>query len=341
MLAASHSQKDIATILQPGSTWLRNFAVEEKLQIVEAELAHALQSTDSFVSEVCTYLFQAGGKRLRPALVLLSARFGNPDNTDTIWAAAAVELLHLATLYHDDIIDESSSRRGTLSVNSKWNNRVAVAAGTYLFAKANELFAALGNKVNQAASRAVVKVWQGQMREIENLYNLDLDEETVFSIIKQKTATLYELSCYLGSLVSDASISHQRLLTAYGRNLGIAFQLVDDVLDLMADAALLGKPPGTDLQEGVYTLPILHSLKSQGPEAEKLRGILSRRGITPDGMAAALEIISHNGALQYTVNRARDFAGQAKSCLQSLPAGSDTESLHLLADLVINRAELI
>ena len=318
-------------------TWLKSLVVKEKLKLVEAEMAKAIHCDDPFVSEVCSYLFKSRGKRLRPALLLLAAQFGKADNPDTLSTAAAVELLHLATLYHDDIIDESSNRRCRLTVNSRWGNRVAVFAGTYLFAKANELLAAAGDEINQAASRAVNNVWQGQMQEVENVYNLDLEEKSFFNIIEQKTATFFELSCRLGALVSISAPKHKRILIEYGRNLGIAFQLVDDVMDLVADESHLGKAPGTDLQEGVYTLPILYTLRSKGPEGEKLRAILACRDSTREIRAEALEIVISTGGIEYTTSLARSFSDQAKRCLQSLPAGSETESLFELADLVVNR----
>lgn len=317
--------------------WLQCTDVEKDLQLVESGLLDAIGSDDPLVHEVCTHLISARGKRLRPTLLLLTTRFGNANESRARSLAVAIELLHVATLYHDDVVDQASNRRQLVSVNAKWGNQVAVLAGTYLLSRAMSLFSSAGDKVVRSVSRAINTLWNGQMEETEGVYNLDLEETRLFKIIAQKTATLYELACHIGAEVSGLSTSEINQVKEYGRNLGIAFQLVDDAMDIMADEKALGKPPGSDVREGIYTLPVLYTLRSTNADSGRLRAILASRQLTEERLLEALSILRRNGSVRYTVNTATTFIAEAKRRLQAFPNSDAKQSLCLLGDFVIDR----
>lgn len=320
------------------TNWLKCAAVQEQLDRLQSRMFDVLQCDDPSVFEVCTHIIKAGGKRLRPALVLLSAQFAPQKDDRAESLAVAIELLHVATLYHDDVVDEATKRRQLVSVNAQWSNQLAVFAGTLLLSRAIYLFAAAGDEISRQVSSALTNVWKGQMQETEAVYNLDIEADRLFEVIALKTATLYELACHIGALTAELPASHVKSLADYGRNLGIAFQLVDDAIDIGVDERLLGKPPGSDLREGIYTLPILYTLNSENGNGQKLRAILSRREFTDDDLSEALAILRTNGSVPHTLNTARSFIARAKKGIENLPDGDAKQSLNYLADFVVNRA---
>ncbi|MET8141239.1 polyprenyl synthetase family protein [Sphaerisporangium sp. NPDC005288] len=218
---------------------------------------------DPFLTTVATHLLNAGGKRLRPTVVLLAARFGDPAHPHVVRAAAAVELMHVASLYHDDVMDEAPVRRGAPSVNARWGNRVAILAGDYLVAKAGELAAPLGAAALEAQARMLTRLVTGQLRETVGAGRGDDPERYYMSVIADKTAALFALAAGLGARASGATDQAAGALEAYGEALGIAFQLSDDLLDLSEPTARAGKPSNADLRQGVATLPLLRALASR------------------------------------------------------------------------------
>jgi heptaprenyl diphosphate synthase len=304
---------------------------------VEKAMLDRIATGDPHADEVCTQLVRAGGKRLRPKLVLLAARLGTRNDERVIRIAAAAELLHLATLYHDDVVDQSLLRRHQLSVNARWGNHAAVSAGTYLFARAMEEFGAAGDDVNGLVSRTLVDLWKGQMSEIEKAYRLDSTPSDHLRTIEGKTAALYELPCRLGALLSAATPEVDSALGSYGRDLGIAFQLTDDLLDLLADEASLGKPVRSDLRDGIYTLSVLYALESGGESAKQLRALLTTTDLTTQQSVEALAILRREGAVTRARDTAAAFVAQAKRHARSLPAMAATDVLVALADEVGRR----
>jgi heptaprenyl diphosphate synthase len=236
-----------------GPTWL----TDDMLRVEDLLISAAGSSSDGLVSEASTHLIKAGGKRLRPALVLLSSRAGRSGMHATDLAAAAVELVHLATLYHDDVIDDSETRRGVPTVHAKWGTEVAVLAGDYLFARGCALGAEAGGDVPGILARAIGQVCEGQIVETTALNDPERGTAAYVDTIARKTASLFAAACELGAVTSGGAPEATAALTAYGAELGLAFQIVDDLLDLVGDPAETGKVPGTDLQEGVFTLPVL------------------------------------------------------------------------------------
>src|SRR2546430_4365532 len=251
-----------------------------RLDRVEEELEKAVAADSDLLSATARYLLQAGGKRFRPMLVLLAGYFGDPADPRLIPGSVAIEISHLATLYHDDVIDESADRRGVPSANARWDNTVAILTGDYLFALASEMSADLGPDVCRLLTRTITVLCDGQVREVDAAGSLEQDEDGYLEVIRRKTGSLIATSCRLGGVLSDAAAEHVETLGAFGESLGLAFQLSDDIMDITSTQLELGKEPGTDMKEGVYTLPVLHALH-RGPDRQELRPLLAQGA--PDG----------------------------------------------------------
>src|SRR5437870_13354966 len=228
-----------------------------KLDDVEEALQKAVRADFDFLTEAASHLIEAGGKRFRPMLVLLAGYFGDPTDPRLVPGAVAIELTHLATLYHDDVIDEADFRRGRARANSRWDNTVAILTGDYLFARALELSADLGTDVSKLLARTIAIVCDGQIREVARAGRVDQTEQSYMETIERKTAALIATSCRLGGMMSDAPLDAVERLDDVGMALGMAFQLSDDIMDFTASEEELGKQPGQDIRQGVYTLPVL------------------------------------------------------------------------------------
>ncbi|MEA2498484.1 MAG: hypothetical protein QOH26_889 [Actinomycetota bacterium] len=271
-------------------------------------------SNHPLVSEPSTHLIKAGGKRLRPALVMLTSRVGERGRASTDAAAAAIELVHLATLYHDDVIDETDMRRGVPTAHSKWGVEVAVLAGDYLFACGSALGADAGGEVPGILARAIAEVCEGQIVETAALGDPRRAVEDHLSTIGKKTGALFRAACELGAATSGVEGDERSALVDYGEQLGLAFQLVDDLLDLVGDPRVIGKEPGTDLREGVYTLAVLIAC-SRRPDLIDLLASGER------GLEKILPVLRASGALDAALEEARRRADQAEDALSRLPEG--------------------
>ncbi len=310
--------------------------VRRGLEAVEAELREAVRSDVPLVSAAAGYLLSAGGKRFRPLLVLLGGRFGDPGDARLVLGAVAIELTHLATLHHDDVIDEADFRRGIPSVNARWDNTVAILTGDYLFARASEISAALGPEVTRLLAVTIGKVCQGQIREAASAGSLETDEGSYMEIIRRKTAALIATSCRLGGMLSGAEADVVDGLERFGEALGLAFQLSDDIMDVTADEDTLGKEPGVDLKEGVYTLPVIYALRDSS-RREELRALLEPGPPHGDRLRGALAIVSSDGVL----DRAREaVTGEVRRAIaeaERLPDGPAREALLHLARFIAAR----
>ena len=304
-----------------------------RLDEVEEALQKAVRADFDFLTEAASHLIEAGGKRFRPMLVLLAGRFGDPTDPRLVPGAVAIELTHLATLYHDDVIDEADFRRGRASANSRWDNTVAILTGDYLFARASEISADLGTDVSKLLARTIAVVCDGQIREVGMAGRLDQTVDAYMEAIDRKTAALIATSCRLGGMLSDASERHVDVLERFGEALGVGFQLSDDIMDVISTEGELGKEPGVDLKEGVYTLPVLQALE----ESEELRALLSAGPPDDDALARALEIVGDDASLR----RARDAVARevrrAVSLAEELPAGTARTALVHLARFIATR----
>ena len=318
--------------------WLVCPYTQSALTRLSAVLDTATACEDRQLEEIVRYLINQGGKRLRPALLFLAAAFGSATDETLLRAAAALELVHVASLYHDDIMDRARTRRGDASVNFRWGNSWATIAGTHLFACASKLLAALGDSANQTAAEATVALCTGQLREVENAYNLDLSETEHLAILSLKTATLFELPCQLGALLSHVAPTQAEALACYGHHLGLAFQLTDDALDLAGEASQLGKPTATDLREGVYSLPVLLALHRAGAVEAEMRSLLEQMHPSESDIRKVLCLVQESGAINEALDLARQHLVEAQCQLASLPNTPARHSLAGLAEFVLARS---
>jgi heptaprenyl diphosphate synthase len=299
--------------------------VERLLSEAAASEAHPL------ISEAALHLIRAGGKRMRPALVLLSAHAGKPGRMPTDLSAAAIELVHIATLYHDDVIDETETRRGGPTAHARWGIEIAVLAGDYLFARGCALGADAGGEVPGILARAIGLVCEGQIMETAALFDADRSLDHYRSVIERKTAALFEAACDLGAATSAASPADRLALVEYGRHLGLAFQLVDDVLDLVGDPVLTGKEPGSDLREGVYTLPVLvSSQRNPGLAKTLIDGEVDVGG--------ALSAVVAAGGVGAALDEARTYAAAAAGALGRFEPAPWVTAMRALVDGVLAQA---
>jgi heptaprenyl diphosphate synthase len=295
-------------------------------------LRESVKSNYPFVTETSRHLVDAGGKRFRPLLVLLASQFGDPASPAVVPAAVAIELTHLSTLYHDDVMDEAILRRGARSANSRWNNTVAILTGDFLFARASEITADLGTEATRILAQTIAVLCEGQIRETVGPGPGEDAVTFYLSVLAEKTGSLIATSGRLGALLSGASSSEVDVLTRYGATIGLAFQLSDDLIDVTSDSPLSGKTPGTDLREGIPTLPIL--LGRRDPTlAPLLDGDL-----TDDARhAEALAALRGHAAIRETKVTLETYAGEAKRIASDLPDSPARNALLALADFVVDR----
>jgi heptaprenyl diphosphate synthase len=313
-------------------------AIEAGLEQVEALLHREVSSDYGFVSETSLHLIDAGGKRFRPLFTLLGAQMGpRPDDTDVVTAAAVVELIHLATLYHDDVMDSATMRRGAESANSRWDNTVAILTGDFLFAHASRLVADLGPDAVRIIAETFAELVTGQMRETRGPRPGDDPVEHYLTVVAEKTGSLIATSGRYGGMFSGCPPEHVESLRRFGAVIGTAFQISDDVIDIASASASSGKTPGTDLREGVHTLPMLYALQETGPDADRLRTLLARP-ISDDAEVEEALGLLRNGA---GLDRAREVlagqAAEARAELDKLPACPASDALASLTTFVIDR----
>ena len=310
--------------------------LDQDLTLVEGALRRAVTAEDPFLTEVAGHLVEAGGKRLRPALTLAAALTGVPEVTEAVvMGGVAVELVHLGSLYHDDVMDEATMRRGVVSVNARWGNLVAILAGDFLLARASEIAAGLGTEVAELLAATISRLCEGQIGELQSVFTVDRSEESYLAAIAGKTATLMGTACRVGGLTADLPREEIEALTASGRCFGMVFQIVDDILDVVGTDEELGKPSGHDLEEGVYTLPVIRALAV--PDAgEDLRALLGGR-IDPPEREKARAIVRASGGVEAAAEVARRFADQAVAHAAAIEGGEALGRLghHLIDGLAV------
>lgn len=317
--------------------WLLPEEARDSLDEVESVMREAVTSDDQLLSSLALHLMSLGGKRLRPALLLLASG-ASPYPEPVLRAAAVVELIHLASLYHDDVMDRAVRRRGGESANRRWGNELAVLAGSHLFSRAASLLASMGDEAVRLGGEAAVRLCRGQLREAESAYNLDLTVSEHLGILELKTAALFELAVRLGALLGARSPSVMGGLPLYAQHLGIAFQLADDVLDFTGDAATIGKNVGNDLQEGVYSLPVLLTLRRSDHLGLESNRILGQLELRPIDIERVFELVAEADTVSETVNLARRHAEKAVEALHVLDPGTVRASLEGLARFAVERS---
>ena len=302
---------------------------------VEVALRDAVRSDYPFVTEASRHLVDAGGKRFRPLLVLLAAQFGDPQAPGVVPSAVVVELTHLATLYHDDVMDEAALRRGAASANARWDNTVAILTGDFLFAKASDILADLGPDAVRIQAQTFERLCTGQIRETVGPDDGSDPVAHHLTVLADKTGSLIATSGRFGAMMSGADPRIVETMTVFGEQIGVAFQLADDIVDIMSESTVSGKPPGTDLREGVPTLAGLIALSSD-PDP-RLQDLLTRPLIDDGDHAEALDRLRAHPALGAARDEARRWADGARDVLVNLPEGAPRDALSALCDYVVTR----
>ncbi len=305
---------------------------------VETELEAAIQSEARFVTEAARHLMHAGGKRFRPLLVLLAAETGDPAADGVVTSACVVELTHLASLYHDDVMDEAVLRRGAESANARWDNLVAILTGDFLFSKSSELTARLGADAVRIQAETFTRLVEGQILETLGPGDDEDPLEHYLRVVAGKTGSLIATSARYGARFAGAPLEVEDALTAYGEMIGSAFQLSDDILDIASESDESGKTPGTDLREGVPTLPVLLAKRSTDPADARLLELLDA-DLTDDALhAEALDLLRKHPAMVQARAYVLERAAEARELLAVLPEGSPVRAaLEAFAELVATR----
>ena len=309
-----------------------------RLDLVEKLLFSHVEGEYPFVNETSRHLIVAGGKRLRPVLTLLAANYGSTGERQVIEAAVVCELTHLATLYHDDVMDEAPLRRGVESANERWGNAVAILTGDYLFAKASDLLADLGPEAVRLQARTFERLVIGQIKETQGPQNGADPLEHYISVIADKTGSLFGTSIRFGALLSGASSQVVEALTTFGEEIGIAFQLADDVIDIASQTNESGKTPGTDLREGVPTLVTLLVQKANRPEDQKLISSLAAPISDENEVAEVLAALRNHPALGEARTIALQYAENSRKLLSVLPVNQTTSAFLTLCDSLVTRS---
>ena len=331
-------------ISTPASTmglWLPSGALGDSLAQgladVEAALTTAVASEHPFVSEAAGHLMSAGGKRFRPLLALLAAHLGDAQAPEVVQAAVVCELTHLATLYHDDVMDEAAVRRGAQSANSRWTNSVAILTGDLLFARASDILADLGPGAVRVQARTFERLVTGQIRETVGPQPGDDPIAHYLEVLADKTGSLVATSARFGATFAGVGAALVEELTAFGEEVGVAFQLSDDLLDIVSEGGSSGKAPGTDLREGIATLPVLIALAGEDPAEARLRELVTAPLTDADEHAEALALLRSSASLARATEMLGEYADRARARLAVVPDGDVRDALSALCDYVVTR----
>lgn len=312
-------------------------AVKDDFTAVNQLIISQLHSDVGLVENIGHYLVEAGGKRLRPLMVLLSANALGSTNAQRLELAVIIEFIHTATLLHDDVVDTSNLRRGRPTANAKWGNAPSVLVGDFLYSRAFQMMVAIGNmEIMAILSDATNLISEGEVQQLANAKNPDLDETGYLQVIDKKTAVLFAAACEVAAVLSGASDQQRQALKAYGHHVGMAFQLVDDALDYTGDAATLGKNVGDDLAEGKPTLPLIHAMSKGTPAQAELIAQAIRTGDASQ-LPAILTVVQETGGITYTLERAKIEVAAALAQLETLPATSYSNAMAEVARFALDR----
>jgi heptaprenyl diphosphate synthase len=311
----------------------------EHLERVEVRLLEASTADDPYLTKVAQHLLLAGGKRFRPLLALLAAEFGDPADHRPVEAGVAVELIHVGSLYHDDVIDEADIRRGAASANANWTNTVAILAGDFLMARASEVAAThLSQESVRLLAATYAELVEGQTRELQVQNDLSHSLDEYQAVIGGKTASLIRTSARLGAMAADATPEVVEALSTWAWEVGMVFQIADDALDLVADEDTIGKPAGSDIREGTFTAPVL--MAASGPRGDEIRSLLDK-GIPFDDevIGDVIAIVREGGFVEATLKEAEGRLETANGALRSLPPTTARGILETLGDFLLQRVE--
>jgi len=314
--------------------------IRADLEKVDVEFARQIDSQVELIPKIGRYIQTSGGKRVRPALLLMAARLAGYDGDQAIRYAAVVEFIDTATLVHDDIIDDSDLRRGRLAVHSRWGNDITVLLGDYLYIKSMALALTYDSlDIIRLLCDTTLRMIEGELYQLTKNGDVDISEEEHFDIMRRKTAYLFGACAQIGGMLGGVSTAHADALREYGFNLGMTFQLVDDLLDFTGDAQAVGKPVGSDLREGKVTLPLIHLQRQQqdGAGSRIIRDVIASRNVTGEQWDDLLRSLKEHASIDYANRRAVEFAERAKKPLYAFPPSSERDALLALPDYVLSR----
>lgn len=307
---------------------------------IENRLQSEVDSDHLLLKQTAQHLLEAGGKRVRPIFVLLAGRFGNYDFEKLSKVAISLELIHMASLVHDDVIDNASTRRGYPTVKAEWDNLTAMYTGDYIFARALLLITQLEKiEIQKILSKAIVQMCEGEIEQIRDFYNADQDLKNYLKRIKRKTALLISVSCQLGALATDTTDTYTNALKMFGYHVGMAFQITDDILDFTATSEQLGKPAGSDLKQGNITLPVIYALQQQNkPDvADKLRTLIQSPEELADQVELAIQLVKDSGGLEYSQQLSDQYLAKAFNFLNILPDNQAKKHFNDMASFIGKR----
>lgn len=315
-------------------------AVEPDFLAVNKFIVEQLHSDVSMVENIGHYIVEAGGKRLRPLLVLLSARGCGIRDEQHIPMAAVVEFIHTATLLHDDVVDMSTLRRGRPTVNAQWNNPSSVLVGDFIYSRAFQILVQIGDmRIMEIMADTTNKIAEGEVLQLLSKSNTEASEATYMQVIQSKTAILFQAAAECGAILADADAGTREALRRFGNHLGIAFQLIDDLLDYDGDAEAMGKNVGDDLAEGKPTLPLIYTMQhGTAADADLIKQALTAEALDQAQLAEVLALVRNSDALAYTRQKAEQEVSQARSCLEGLAESEYRDSLVAMADFALARA---
>ena len=312
------------------------YRMKKDIKQIEEEIYNTIATEQDILNMSSNQLLKAGGKRIRPIFVMLSGQFGDYQFEKSKKIAAALELIHMATLVHDDVIDDADQRRGKLTVKAKWDNKVAMYTGDYIFAQALILISEFNNpKIHQTLSNAIVKMVEGEIDQIRDFNNWDQTLKQYLRRIKRKTALLIAISCKLGALASGADNKTVNSLYNYGYNVGMAFQIVDDILDYTGTTEQLGKPVGSDLRQGNITLPALYALH-YSEEKAKLQAMVNNNQIF-DNIDEVIKLVKQSDGISYSKMLAQRYVQNAKLAIKDLSDISEKRTLIEISNFIVER----
>ena len=314
-------------------------SIQSHMQTLERELIQQLQSRVPAAFEIGSHIMNSGGKRIRPQMAIISARMGGYTGPDAVKLSGAIECIHTATLLHDDVVDKADTRRGRPAANMLWSNEMCVLGGDFILAKAFSALTSLKNiRILEIVSKTTERLSEGELFQMTNIGNMNIKEEDYIQVITDKTAVLMEAACRGGAILGGLDATKEDALAQFGFNLGIAFQMTDDVIDYRSDKETMGKTPGKDIEEGKLTLPLIAALRTANKsERSRIRQMIDDGGLSEVDLEWVRDFLNRRGGIEYTLVKSRGYLREAKELLDIFPVSEEKMALMRLADRVLHR----
>lgn len=314
-------------------------SIKMTMEQLEGELIDQLKSRVPVAFNIGAHIMNSGGKRIRPQLCVISARMGGYDGLDSVRLSGAIECIHTATLLHDDVVDMADIRRGRPSANTLWSNEMCVLGGDFILAKAFSALTSIGNlRILQIVSKATERLSEGELFQMMNIGNIDLTESSYFQVIADKTAVLMEAACRGGAILGNLEQEKEEALASFGFNLGMAFQMTDDVIDYKSDKAIMGKTPGKDIEEGKLTLPLILGLRNAtDTEKTTIKNMIAAKAITDKELMWLRSFLDRTGGISGALEVSRTYLATAVDKLALFPESDEKSALMKLSDRILHR----